>query len=112
MAAMATRVTTTLIDDLDPTQTADETVRFALDGAEYEIDLSKAHADDMREALREFVRAGRRLSRSGQPLRPSAKPVSVDPAAVRAWAASNGITVSPRGRVSSSVVEQFRAAMG
>jgi len=34
----------------------------------------------------------------------------VDPAAVRAWAASNGVSVSARGRVSATVIEQYRAA--
>lgn len=32
--------------------------------------------------------------------------------AVRAWATTNGITVAPRGRVASTVVEQWRAATG
>nr|WP_281283867.1 histone-like nucleoid-structuring protein Lsr2 [Modestobacter altitudinis] len=35
---------------------------------------------------------------------------SIDPAAVRAWAKSQGIDVSPRGRTKSDVVKQFRAA--
>jgi len=29
---------------------------------------------------------------------------------VRAWAASNKIKVSPRGRISAAVIEQYRAA--
>jgi hypothetical protein len=40
---MATRTTLTLEDDLDGGP-ADETMRFALEGAEYEIDLSKKNA--------------------------------------------------------------------
>jgi Lsr2 len=34
----------------------------------------------------------------------------VDHAAVRAWAAANGVTVSPRGRIKDEVVEAYRAA--
>jgi hypothetical protein len=34
----------------------------------------------------------------------------VDPKAVRAWAEANGIPSSPRGRIKTDVVEQFRAA--
>jgi amphi-Trp domain-containing protein len=34
----------------------------------------------------------------------------VDTAAVRAWAAANGMTVSPRGRIKDEVIEAFRAA--
>jgi hypothetical protein len=37
-------------------------------------------------------------------------PTEVDTSAVRAWAAAHGIPVSPRGRISASVIEQFRAA--
>lgn len=44
-----------------------ETVRFALDGQSYEIDLSPADAAEMREALAPYVQAGRRLTRSGKP---------------------------------------------
>ena len=40
---MAQRVQTLLIDDLDGGE-AEGTVRFGLDGAEYEIDLSAEHA--------------------------------------------------------------------
>ena len=40
---MASRTTVTLVDDLDG-ETADETVEFGLDHAEYEIDLTSAHA--------------------------------------------------------------------
>src|SRR5207245_10053153 len=55
------RVQTLLIDDLDGGE-AEGTVRFGLDGAEYEIDLSAGHAGALRRAwLRMSVpRAGRR----------------------------------------------------
>ncbi|MGY2702556.1 histone-like nucleoid-structuring protein Lsr2 [Nocardioides sp. HB32] len=59
---MAKRVLTTLVDDLDGASPADETVRFALDGAEYEIDLTMAHADEFRAAMNRYVGAARRLS--------------------------------------------------
>jgi len=35
---------------------------------------------------------------------------AVDARAVRAWAAENGIAVAPRGPISSSIIDQFRAA--
>jgi amphi-Trp domain-containing protein len=34
----------------------------------------------------------------------------VDTAAVRAWAAANGLTVSPRGRIKDEVLQAYRAA--
>ena len=40
---MATKITVVLEDDLDGGP-ADETVRFGLDGVDYEIDLSRQHA--------------------------------------------------------------------
>jgi Lsr2 len=47
-----------LSDDLDGSQ-ADSTVRFALDGIEYEIDLSAEHARALRDALARYVAARR-----------------------------------------------------
>jgi hypothetical protein len=43
---------------------------------------------------------------------PAAKPTyaGCDPAAVRAWAAGQGIEVNARGRITADVVEEFRAA--
>ena len=51
---------TLLIDDLDGSA-AEGTVRFGLDGTEYEIDLNAGHAEQLREALAAYVRAGRRV---------------------------------------------------
>ena len=47
---MAQKITVTLEDDLDG-GTADQTGRFGLDGAEYEIDLSARNAAAFREQL-------------------------------------------------------------
>jgi hypothetical protein len=35
----------------------------------------------------------------------------VDLAAVRVWAAENGIKVAPRGRVAGDVIERYKAAI-
>ena len=51
---MATRIETTLIDDVDG-GTADETVRFGLDGTSYEIDPSTAKAAELRKNLAVFT---------------------------------------------------------
>ena len=48
---MAQRVQVILEDDYDG-GTADETVAFAIDGAEYEIDLSSKNAASLRECTR------------------------------------------------------------
>ena len=113
---MTQRTVVTLEDDLTG-EDADETVSFALDGRAYEIDLTEANATALREALAPYIGAARRAgrlsvptARRGQPLRHVA--TEVDPAAVRAWAASNGYEVSPRGRISRAVQDAFKAAMG
>ena len=105
-------VSIVLTDDLDGSD-ADETVTFSLDGAWYELDLSSRNAAAMREAVRPYVSAARRVNRpsSRRSARTEKRPFDeVDPMAVRAWAASNQVQVSPRGRIPASVLEGFRAA--
>ena len=112
---MAQKVLTLLQDDLDGSD-ASETVMFGLDGVTYEIDLNEKNSAKLRRALEPFVAVGRRVGgsrsgrRSGRGAGGSARSSGVDPAAVRAWAASNKIKVSPRGRISAAVIEQYRAA--
>lgn len=55
---MATRVLTTLQDDIDGSA-ATQTIRFALDGIEYEIDVSDRNANRLRNVLSEFIAHGR-----------------------------------------------------
>jgi len=113
---VAQRTITTLIDDVDGSEAA-ETVSFGLDGTAYEIDLSEAHAEDLREVLSPYVSVARRSGsptgggRSGRAraTRPTASG-DADPKAVRAWAQANGIEVSSRGRINAAVLEQYRAA--
>ncbi|SFT68043.1 Lsr2 protein [Geodermatophilus amargosae] len=88
-------------------------MRFALDQTEYELDLSGENAAAMCEAVCRSVAVARKVSSSGgrraaAPAKPAYE--GVDPAAVRAWAAGRGITVSPHGRIRADVVEQYRAA--
>jgi hypothetical protein len=48
-----------LVDDLDGSD-ATETVTFGIDGLSYEIDLSEAHADQLRSSLDGWVAGARR----------------------------------------------------
>jgi nucleoid-associated protein Lsr2 len=104
--AMATKVLTQLVDDTDGSE-ADQTVRFGLDGTQYEIDLSGMNASALRSSLDTWVQHARRVG--GRTTRPKASS-ALDLKAVRAWAASNGIELSSRGRIPASVLEQYRAA--
>lgn len=51
-----------LSDDLDGSD-ADETVKFSLDGKNYEIDLNKKNAAALRRAFKPYVDAGRSSGR-------------------------------------------------
>jgi Lsr2 len=106
---MATKVTVALEDDLDGGP-ADETVRFGLGNAQYEIDLNKKNARAFRKKLAPFVEHARRGG-SGQRRGPartaSSRQRSGD---IRAWAKDKGIPVSARGRIPASVAEQYDAA--
>ncbi|MDT0451474.1 histone-like nucleoid-structuring protein Lsr2 [Streptomyces hesseae] len=104
---MAQRVVVTLSDDIDGGVAA-ETVIFGLDGKSYEIDLNSANAKKLRGIFEPYMDAGRKQSRSGRVYRRTS--VAPDPAAVRAWARSNGMEVPPRGRIPKKVYEAFNAA--
>src|ERR1700743_243211 len=58
---MAKKVTVTLVDDFDGEGAADETVEFGLDGVTYEIDLSAKNATKLRNDLKQWVEASRRV---------------------------------------------------
>ena len=108
---MAKTTIVQLTDDLDGSK-ADKTVSFGIDGANYEIDLSQENAAALEDAFAKYVGAARRVSgraAAGRG-RTTRTTVSSDSKAVRAWAASNGIEVSPRGRIPADVVKQFEAA--
>ncbi len=106
---MATKVTVTLEDDLDGGP-ADETVRFGVGGAEYEIDLNKKNARAFRTQLAPFAEHARRADRGQR--RPAARtaPGRDRSGDIRVWAKQQGIAVSGRGRIPASVVEQYQAA--
>jgi hypothetical protein len=111
---MAQRIQTLFIDDIDGGE-ADGTVRFALDGAEYEIDLSSKHNEELRSSLRSYIDHARKVSgsaRRGAPARPGRKASTVDTVAVRAWARENGHDIKDRGRVPADLVAKYRAAVG
>ena len=69
---MAQNITVALEDDLDGGP-ADETVRFAIGGTEYEIDLSKKNARALRRRLAPFVDHARKAGPEHQ-LRPALGP--------------------------------------
>jgi hypothetical protein len=105
-----------LVCDLHNDQTpGTETITFAVDGANYELDACDAHAAKLRDAFAPYVAAGRRVSRgagsAGRRRRGGGRTSSgVDPAAIRTWARANNVKVSERGRISADVVAKYNAS--
>jgi hypothetical protein len=110
---MAQKIQTLFIDDIDGGEAAG-TVRFGLDGTDYEIDLSTVHADELRKALERYVAHARKAG--GMPRRASRSrrggAAAIDTTAVRAWAKGQGIGIKERGRVPANIVEKYEAAVG
>lgn len=106
---MVQRIHVTLEDDIDGSL-ADETVKFALDGTNYEIDLSVANAKKLRDALAPFVGHARRVTATRGRKAAATSADSASPAEIREWAASAGFEISPRGRVPKEVREAYAAA--
>jgi hypothetical protein len=106
---MAQKITVALEDDLDGGP-ADETIRFGIGGAEYEIDLSAKNATAFRRQLSPFIEHARKAGR-GQRRRPGRTASGREHSGgIRSWAKDQGIAVSDRGRIPASVVEQYEAA--
>ena len=106
---MTERQVVELLDDLDG-GSADETVRFDLDGRAYEIDLSTRNAHKLRAALQPYVSAGRRKgTRRAQPPTPAAPGGSRadDSRQIREWARARGLEVSSRGRIPAYLRQAF-----
>lgn len=112
---MAQRVEIVLEDDVDHGP-ATQTVNFALDGVEYEIDLSDENAEKLRADFAPWVgharRSGGRRKSGGGSGRSGGRGDSTKANAtdVRTWAAENGMQVSSRGRVPTEVREAYERA--
>ena len=157
---MAIKTVVTRVDDMDGSP-AVATYVFSWQGTKYQIDLSKAHGEEMKADMAKWVSVARRVRTGGrvagsrnmpkaEPVaataakpaakaaaktaakpaakaatkaaaKPAAKkaakpagrraaakkPTGPDPAAVRAWAISQGIKVADRGRLAPGLIEQF-----
>jgi Lsr2 len=109
---MAQKIQTLFIDDIDGGE-AEGTVRFGLDGAEYEIDLNAKHTDELRSALASYVAHARKVGgatrRTARGRRGSD---TIDTAKVREWAKAEGYEIKDRGRVPANIVAKYQAAKG
>lgn len=106
---MAQKVKIILVDDLDE-GVADETVRFALDGVTYEMDLSSGNATKLRAALEPFIAKARKTSAGRAARGRGATARSQDSAKIRQWAREHGYTVNSRGRIQAEIQEAYQKA--
>jgi Lsr2 len=108
---MTTKHVTILQDDLDGSN-ASETVKFCLDGVEYEIDLSERNANRLRNSLGDFISHGRRVG--GRAKRGTATPPAradrSQTGAMRSWLQEHGHDVSSRGRIPQNLQELYHKA--
>jgi hypothetical protein len=105
---MAQKVTVVLEDDLTGGP-AEQTVRFAFEGTDYEIDLNAKNAAAFHKQIASYLeharRAGRaQLRRGGRTA--AGRQRSGD---VRAWAKQHGLAAGERGRIRAGVLEQYHA---
>ena len=109
---MSVQVSQYKVDDLaaakdpDTDILADTTLKLALDGEVWEIDLTEANEQKLRKKLEPYMAAGRRIrGRAHSRPRPQAsRNRSRD---IRRWAAEHHIQVSARGRIPAHVIEQY-----
>ncbi|HZN74459.1 MAG TPA: Lsr2 family protein [Micromonosporaceae bacterium] len=117
---MARREIVVLEDDLDGGDAA-ETVKFGLDGVQYEIDLNSKNAGKLREAISPYVTAGRRVGRGGLTIggraasarsRGGATSDREQNKAIRSWAKKAGKPISDRGRIPQEIVDEYHKKAG
>ncbi|GAA5195830.1 Lsr2 family protein [Rugosimonospora acidiphila] len=114
---MARKLEVKLLDDIDGSE-ADETLKFGLDGVNYEIDVNADHAEDLRASIAKFILAARRMGRGGITTARrgrAATPGQGDRAqnqAIRDWAKRRKIPLAGRGRIPRHLVEQYEAEAG
>lgn len=109
---MAQKIQVLFEDDVDGSK-AEGTVRFGLDGTDYEIDLNTEHADDLRKIYAPYIEKARKITLSGRPTRrarASSAPSGINPTEIREWAKSQGIEVRDRGRVPAELIARFKTA--
>ena len=102
-------------------------VAFGLDGKAYEVDACEQHRAELHDAFAPYVGAAKKAGGSGggsgssaprRASRGSSRPASSGGSGsdreevqrIREWAREHGHTVSERGRLSSKVLEAYRAA--
>jgi nucleoid-associated protein Lsr2 len=106
--AIETRVIVS--DDLTGEEGA-RTVKFALDGTNYEIDLSEINEKTLREGFAPFIAAGRKVASApttGRTRRVGSRVLGREESgSIRAWARDHGLQVSERSRIPGQLAAAY-----
>lgn len=96
-----------VVDDLSGKVLTDpETIRFGIDGSEYQLETSQESAQELRSLLLEYAKVSRKRTTRRSVAARAATPV----ADIRAWAVRNGWDISERGRVPKVIVDAYNEA--
>jgi hypothetical protein len=101
---MAQKVQVDNVSDLSGAP-ADETVKFALDGTDYEIDLDQEEAAGMRDVLAPWIVHAR--SKPGARARKARRGRRADLPDIRVYAQARGHKINERGRVPERIIAEY-----
>lgn len=104
---MVKRTKLIVSDDIDGSP-AHETINFALNGEEFEIDLTREHAAELEAMFGVWIARARHIKGT----RRHESVVPGTPRAMREWANSRGIHCPAKGRIPATVKEQYLAEYG
>ncbi|MFT4394725.1 histone-like nucleoid-structuring protein Lsr2 [Gordonia lacunae] len=113
---MAKKEIVQVIDDLDGKVLDQyETVRWSLDGKNYEFDTSSKHAQQFRDSLSKYLDISRQTGRVTKRATTASTATGggrnkETTKAIREWAIKEGYELSDRGRIPQSIIEAFEAA--
>ena len=108
---MAQQTQTLFVDDIDGSE-AEGTVRFSLDAADYEIDLSVEHREELHKTLAAYIAHARKIGAVRRSARGRRGARAAGTHKAREWAREQGIDIKDRGRVPAHILEQYRQATG
>jgi len=110
---VAQRVSVTYACDYDDKEIPEgqqRSIRFGIDGQEYEIDLCAKHSERLSQTVGKFAEHARKAAMRGTRRRRRTSANRQRSAEIRAWAKTSGIEVSDRGRIPGHVLAGFETA--
>ncbi|MDR2895548.1 MAG: Lsr2 family protein [Propionibacteriaceae bacterium] len=110
---MSTSTITVYHDDLTGEEIPAGSVRvtqFSLGNQQYELDLSEYSYGQFQEAIAPYIRNAHPVARAAARGRKAGASNGPATKKVRAWALSQGIPVSDRGRIPQHIIDAYLAA--